>query len=455
MLSILFMVFGLIPVIMFCSYLEVQFFFFFLVFIYIFNEKGGLMYESMSMYFGEDLISYLLIVLSFWICSMMIISSISLFKVKNFDKLFLFLVYTMMLMLYLSFSSLNFFLFYVFFEGSLIVILLMVLGYGYQPERLRAGIYMLFYTLFGSLPLFGGLMYLSVYYGSLSFFFFESFINYLSWGSFMFYLVMIMAFLIKLPLFCFHLWLPKAHVEAPVAGSMILAGVLLKFGSYGLYRLFSLVYSVGLYINLYFIILSLVGAVLVSLLCFRQFDLSSLIAYSSVVHMGVLVSGMMTLSMWGMSGGLIMMIAHGLCSSGLFALSNMSYERVGSRNVFLNRGLLNLIPNLSFWWFLFCIMNMACPPSMNLLGEIGLLNSLVGWSWISMICLMMISFFSAGYSLYLYSYSQHGKIYGGYFSYNSGYVSEYLLLFLHFLPLNLFVLNSDFFLVWCYKMNCD
>jgi NADH-ubiquinone oxidoreductase chain 4 len=251
-----------------------------------------------------------------------------------------------------------------------------------------------------------------------------------------------------MPIFLVHLWLPKAHVEAPVSGSMILAGVLLKLGGYGLLRIFKILVISGLTFNFIWIGISLIGGVLVRLICLRQTDLKALIAYSSVAHIGIVLGGLITLSYWGFCGSFTLIIAHGLCSSGLFCLANISYERLGSRSLLINKGLMNFIPRMTLWWFLLSSCNMAAPPSLNLLREISLLNSLVSWSWISILALSLLSFFRAAYTLYLYSYSQHGKIYSGVYSCAIGYTREYLLLFLHWVPLNLLILKSEPCMLW-------
>jgi NADH-ubiquinone oxidoreductase chain 4 len=112
----------------------------------------------------------------------------------------------------------------------------------------------------------------------------------------------------------------------------------------------------------------------------RQTDLKSLIDYSSVAHISMAIGGIMPLNYWGVCRSFALMVAHGLCSSGLFCLSNISYERFGRRSLLISRGLINLLPRITMWWFLLRACNMAAPPSLNLLGEIGLLRSLVSWS---------------------------------------------------------------------------
>nr|ASN66010.1 NADH dehydrogenase subunit 4 [Scarites buparius] len=445
MLKFLFMLIFMIPL---CfkknSFWLNQLMYFFMSFMFMMMGSFNLLWMNISYFFGSDLLSFGLILLSFWICSLMIMASESIYSKNFYSSFFLFMLLMLLLFLFCTFSSMNLFLFYFFFESSLIPTLILIMGWGYQPERLQAGIYLLFYTLFASLPMMIGIFYYYNNYYTLDFFFFNS----IYYFNIYMYVSMIFAFLVKMPMYMVHLWLPKAHVEAPVSGSMILAGIMLKLGGYGLLRVLSMFVMIGMTYSTLFVSISLLGGFLVSLICLRQTDLKLLIAYSSVAHMGMVLGGIMTFNYWGFCGSFMMMIAHGLCSSGLFCLANISYERMGSRSMFMNKGLMNLMPSMTLWWFLLCSSNMAAPPSMNLMGEVSLLNSLISWTWVSMFSLMLLSFFSAVYTLYLYSYSQHGKIYSGKFSCSSGYVREYLLLFLHWFPLNLLIIKSGFFMLW-------
>nr|APX39857.1 NADH dehydrogenase subunit 4 [Longitarsus tabidus] len=443
MMKMLFSMLMLIMVSFSVNYWIFQWLFFLMTFIFMFYYISLSLVSEISYFLGCDLLSYSLILLSFWICSLMILASGKIFKLKNYYNFFMFIIISLMFALFMTFSSLNFFIFYLFFEISLIPTLILIIGWGYQPERLEAGIYLLFYTLLMSLPMMIMIFYLDKINYSLIFYMMNLNLS----SSFMFFCLN-MVFFVKIPMFFLHLWLPKAHVEAPVAGSMILAGIMLKLGGYGLLRMMSLLKLFLNNLNIYIIIISLFGGFLISLVCIRQSDMKSLIAYSSVSHMGLVLAGIMTFNFWGINGALGMMLAHGLCSSGLFCLANLSYERVFSRSLYLNKGMLNLIPSLSLWWFLLLASNMAAPPSLNLVSEIMLINSLVMFSNFNMIFLSLISFFSAVYSLFLYSYTQHGMFYSGLFSFMNINSREFLLLFLHWLPLNIMFLKGEIFLLW-------
>nr|YP_010735815.1 NADH dehydrogenase subunit 4 [Erianthus versicolor]WEL32780.1 NADH dehydrogenase subunit 4 [Erianthus versicolor] len=439
---ILFIVFLMPLCLMINSWWIIHSLMFIMIFIFIIQDVG-LEYFCFGYFFGMDLFSYLFILLSMWICVLMLTSSFSVLSGFYYFRFFLFVVLFLLLMLLLSFSSLSLFSFYLFFESSIIPTLFLIVGWGYQPERLQAGIYLVFYTLFASLPLL--LLLVSIYYFT-GLMYMPLFID--LYSSYLFvYLFMIMAFFVKIPLFIFHIWLPKAHVEAPVSGSMILAGVLLKLGGYGLIRVMKFISFSGTLFNYFFMCLCLMGGFFISLICLRQVDIKSLIAYSSVSHMSMVIGGLLTMTTLGVHGSLVLMVGHGLCSSGMFVLSNLVYERTGSRILLMNKGLMVLMPSFTLWWFLIMISNMAAPPSLNLMGELMLLMGIISWSWLLMIFLFLLSFMSALYTIYLYSYSQHGSYYSGSYSFSLGCLREYHLLMMHWFPLTFLFLIGFYFIL--------
>nr|YP_009728516.1 NADH dehydrogenase subunit 4 [Indomegoura indica]QIA95429.1 NADH dehydrogenase subunit 4 [Indomegoura indica] len=418
-------------------WLAQNFFFFFFFFMY-FKIPMFNYFLNISYLFGMDMFSYLMFMLGIWIISLVYISSLN-FK-YNYSNYFNLLMFIFIIIFFFCFFSNNFLMFYVFYEINLIPVIILIYGWGYQYERFKAGFYLFIYMVFFSLPFFSCLLILN----NLNFLFMYYF-DYLNNMNIYFYLFLMMIFLVKMPLFMFHIWLPKAHVEAPICGSMILAGIMLKLGGFGIYHILMLIFKVNLKFNYLFISLCLLGMVILSLVCFFQSDLKILIAYSSVVHMSLVIIGFLTLNNWGYFGSLILMFGHGLCSSGLFCLSNICYLRFKSRSMFLNKGLINVYSFLSFWWFLLCSSNMSFPPSLNLFGELFLLISLMIWLDYFYMLYLLIMILMFLYSLYLYLYTQYGKLF-----FNMNYLvyinlSEYLLLFMHWLPLNLIFLIMELF----------
>nr|ASR18176.1 NADH dehydrogenase subunit 4 [Tricentrus sp. EMHAU-15041605] len=424
-MSYLFYMIFLIPLFNFSFWYSYQFVYMFFVFIFMLSSSE-LNLSSISYLFGVDYISYSLIILSFYIISLMNLASLML---MNNCSPFLFINYLICFLLLIIFSSINMLLMYMSFELILIPLMILILGWGYQPERLQSSIYLFFYTLFGSLPLFIFILYI------YSDFYLVSFVFELSFNfNFISHLSVIIPFLVKFPMFMLHFWLPKAHVQAPISGSMILAGLMLKIGSYGLIRFMYLNESFFYNYSYIWFSFGILGSLMVSLICLIQVDLSCLIAYSSVAHMSLCLMGILTMTKIGLFGSLIMMLSHGLCSSGLFCLANICYLRVNSRSLYLIKGMIFFMPNLSIFWFLFSSFNMGCPPSINFLSELMIIMSSIYYFDFSLYYLFFSSFFCACFCFYLYSCSQHGIFSDG-FSYSNVFVSEFLLLFNHLYPL--------------------
>ena len=173
--------------------------------------------------------------------------------------------------------------------------------------------------------------------------------------------------------------MPKAHVEAPVYGSMILAGVLLKIGRYGLIRLIKLFVKSRRVYRYQIFRLGVRGMFLVRLVCLVQVDMKRLVAYSSVVHINIILCAFITLFKLGVNGSYVIIISHGLCSSGLFYMVNLFYRRTKRRLLILNKGLLGKLISLIFWWFILCVANMSFPFSLNFFREILIIIVILSW----------------------------------------------------------------------------
>jgi len=371
-----------------------------------------------------------------------IIISVCTITNSNLNKVLKYLIFLNFLtfLFVLSFFSKNLLSFFLFFESSLIPLFLIILGWGYQPERLQSSSYFLFYTLFGSLPLL--IIILS----------FRRFLN-LNWIyklinlDFIIYLGLIFAFLIKMPMFLVHLWLPKAHVEAPTIGSMILAGITLKLGSYALLRIFILSRIFSNKHNWIWIAIRLTGNLLLCIVCLRQSDLKSLIAYSSVVHMGLCLISILFAYNWSFEGRLWLSLSHGFTSSGLFYLTNSNYLRLNRRSLYINKGFINRFPLISLWWFLLLIFNMSSPPSLNLFREIKMITVISSISRLVIILRVISSFFCASYCLYLFRRMHHGKINSTQKFRCNLNITENFIIAIHLKPLlvSLFIVN---FIQW-------
>nr|AEO18322.1 NADH dehydrogenase subunit 4 [Ricania marginalis] len=439
MLSFIFYMFFLIPL----SYFNVWsvyiygFFFFFFFFFFLMVYFLMVFLLLFLMFLVLDSLSYLFCNLSIWICILMLCSVI---RMKMpFSSFYLFCVSFLLFMLFVVFLVMDFFYFYFFFEGSLIPVFLIIFGWGLQPERLSAGFFFIFYTLFVSFPFLLCILYIHSIFGS-----FFYFLDFSLFGDFFMFFILF-SFLVKFPLFGVHLWLPSAHVEAPVSGSMILAGVLLKLGGYGFIRSMSFLYFFLFNYGSFFVSLSLYGCLLVSLFCLVQSDLKILIAYSSVCHMSVVIGGLFTMTSWGLLGSVVFMLGHGFVSSGLF-FSWYCLWSFSETKIFLGLGSCKFFTffvfiRVYFLYFKYVIV------LLELIYFLKFLFFLVLFLGVSMLFIISFLFFflSACYSLSIFFLSQHGV--------NSNllnycffcYVREFYVLFLHFYPVIFMMFDLFFF----------
>nr|BAM75079.1 NADH dehydrogenase subunit 4 [Lampanyctus crocodilus] len=402
---------------------------------------------------ATDPLSTPLLVLSCWLLPLMILASQNHMASEplNRQRTYISLLTSLQFFLILAFSATEIFMFYVMFEATLIPTLILITRWGNQAERLNAGTYFLFYTLAGSLPLLVALLLLQNETGTLSLLALQYTKPLLltTWSSKIWWAGCLLAFLVKMPLYGVHLWLPKAHVEAPIAGSMILAAVLLKLGGYGMMRMMLLLDPLSKELAYPFIVLALWGVIMTGSICLRQTDLKSLIAYSSVSHMGLVAGGILIQTPWGFTGALVLMIAHGLASSALFCLANTNYERTHSRTMVLARGMQTVLPLMTTWWFISNLANLALPPLPNLMGELMIITSLFNWSPWTLVLTGVGTLITAGYSLYMFLMTQRGPLPAHIITLDPSHTREHLLMALHIMPLLLLVTKPELMWGWC------
>nr|AFY15455.1 NADH dehydrogenase subunit 4 [Clupea harengus] len=405
-------------------------------------------------YMAIDPLSAPLLVLACWLLPLMILASQNHTRTEPISRqrTFICLLISLQAFLILAFGATEILMFYVMFEATLVPTLIIITRWGNQAERLNAGTYFLFYTLAGSLPLLVALLALQNSTGSLSMIIlnFNPPLALASWGDMMWWAACLIAFLVKMPLYGVHLWLPKAHVEAPIAGSMVLAAVLLKLGGYGMIRMSTILDPLTKEAAYPFIVLALWGIIMTGSICLRQTDLKSLIAYSSVSHMGLVAGGILIQTPWGLTGALILMIAHGLVSSALFCLANTSYERTHSRTMALARGMQMLFPLTATWWFVANLANLALPPLPNLMGEVMIITTMFNWSPWTLILTGLGTLITAGYSLYMFLMTQRGPVPEHIKGLTPYHTREHLLITLHLLPVILLVLKPELIWGWFY-----
>nr|YP_010578476.1 NADH dehydrogenase subunit 4 [Acroteriobatus blochii]UZP16455.1 NADH dehydrogenase subunit 4 [Acroteriobatus blochii] len=409
-------------------------------------------WEFSNLYLGVDPLSSPLLTLTCWLLPLMLLASQNhLNKEPHLrQRTYITLLISLQIFLIMAFSATEMIMFYVTFEATLIPTLIIITRWGNQAERLNAGTYFLFYTLMGSLPLLIALLALQKDLGTLSMLILQypQTYNMLTWANKFWWVACLIAFLVKMPLYGVHLWLPKAHVEAPIAGSMILAAVLLKLGGYGMMRIIVMLNPLTKEMAYPFLILAIWGIIMTSSICLRQTDLKSLIAYSSVSHMGLVAAAILIQTSWSFAGATALMIAHGLISSALFCLANTNYERTHSRTLLLARGMQIILPLMGTSWFLINLANLALPPTPNLMGELLIITSLFKWSSWTIIATGLGILLTASYSLYMFTMTQRGPTPQHLLFMNPTHTREHLLIYLHLIPTLLLMLKPELILGW-------
>jgi len=356
---------------------------------------------SLNFSIGLDGISLLFITLSAFLIPICLLNSFKLTfnSFKTFSVIFFLLTF----FLVGSFSSLNLLLFFIFFE-SIVPLMFLIIGiFGSRIQKVRAAHYFFIYTVFGSLLMLVAIFWLLVNFQTLNY-------SNLIWINIplsyqkALWLAFFIALASKLPLMPFRIWLPQAHVEAPVSGSVLLAGILLKLGGYGFIRfVFPLFPEANLYFTPLVITLSIISLFYGALSTLRQTDFKRFIAYSSISHMAIVTLGLFSFNEIALSGSLTLMLAHGFSSSGLFMVVSILYNRHKTRTIRYYRGLAITMALFTIVFLAFSLSNLALPITMNFIGEIMILLGLFqSFPLISIIANLSVVF-SAAYSLFLFN----------------------------------------------------
>ncbi|CAK01575.1 NADH-quinone oxidoreductase subunit M [Bartonella tribocorum] len=362
-------------------------------------EKFNWLGNGISYHMGVDGISILFIVLSAFLLPFCILASWE--NVKERLKAYMIAFLLLEVAIIGVFCALDAILFYVFFEGSLIPMFIIIGVWG-GARRVYASIKFFLYTLLGSVLMLVALMAMYWQAGTLDI---PTLLNYQfpAHMQMWLWLAFFASFAVKMPMWPVHTWLPDAHVEAPTAGSVILAGVLLKLGGYGFLRFSLPMFPIASADFAPFVFtLSLIAIIYTSLVALVQSDIKKLIAYSSIAHMGYVTMGIFAANEQGIQGAIYQMLSHGIVSAALFLCVGVIYDRLHTREISAFGGLVNNMPKYAVVFLIFTMANVGLPGTSGFLGEF---LTLIGVFQVNKLIVVLATtgvILSAAYALYLY-----------------------------------------------------
>ena len=364
-------------------------------------------YANIKYKMGVDGISMPLILLTTFLTPICLLASQSGIKTRVTEYVVAFLILETLVIG--VFAALDLFLFYIFFEAGLIPMFIIIGVWGGQ-NRIYAAFKFFLYTLLGSLFMLIAMVYMYLQAGTSDIMVLEQF-EFTKGAQTWLWLAFFASFAVKMPMWPVHTWLPDAHVQAPTAGSVILAGILLKLGAYGLLR-----FSVPMFpdASLLFqplvFVLSVIAIVYASLVAFRQTDMKKLIAYSSVAHMGFVTLGIFSFTQVGVQGAVFQMLSHGFISSALFLIVGVVYDRIHTREITAYGGLATKMPIYAAFFMLFTMGNVGLPGTSGFVGEIMTMVGGFQASRSVAVGAALGVIFSAVYMLRLYRETMFGQV---------------------------------------------
>lgn len=354
---------------------------------------------------GIDGISLLFIILTTILIPLSIIANWNTIKFLN---IYIYLILLLEILLIILFMLVDILSFFIIFEITLPCLFLFI-GIGGNKSKINASFYIFIYTMLGSLFLLVSILFILNIIGGTDFYsLFNSNFSYI-YQSYIF-IGMFIAFAVKTPLLPLHIWLLKAHVESPLSGSIILAGIILKLSVYGIIRLIIPITPKALFnFNVYLGILGVITIIIISISTIRSSDIKELIAYSSITHAAVYILGIISNNIQGIEGGIILSLGHGFVSPALFIITGgILYDRYHSRDINSIRGIIQLMPLLSFFFFLFTLSNCGIPLSLNFIGEFLSLYAFFEKLPLLALLASISIIFSAVYSIFLYNRVVYG-----------------------------------------------